>query len=319
MGAAATTPNVFAQYQFIAAQAAMLAAASAVVAGGQQQHFSSPQQQPVTPPSNAAAAASFFSLDQQQQQQQYGGNGNGNASSPTPPMAPSLDSQYTSVSTTSGFRREKVEAALRSKPQRGKKRDDLSAKERLELTRTRNREHAKTTRIRKKARYQELLECEAKLQTMLQLQETEDLQRKAVETFISLRQNMIRCCGSSQESASREDVEEETEGLGYDYCQSEASSSQSGKENEPRSAKWSSEGPIAKAGSTTTTTQPVDHASILAKLIVQEEEHFDFQVNNPIQALSDDTMPLMKTLMATDQQLVDRAVERYGVGAQKFF
>lgn len=39
-----------------------------------------------------------------------------------------------------------IEAALRSKPQRGRKRDNLSALERLELTRTRNREHAKTTR-----------------------------------------------------------------------------------------------------------------------------------------------------------------------------
>ena len=44
------------------------------------------------------------------------------------------------------IRKDKVEAALRSKPQRGKKRDDLSDKERLELTRSRNREHAKTTR-----------------------------------------------------------------------------------------------------------------------------------------------------------------------------
>jgi hypothetical protein len=41
---------------------------------------------------------------------------------------------------------DKIEAALRSKPQRGRKRDDLSDKERLELTRTRNREHAKSTR-----------------------------------------------------------------------------------------------------------------------------------------------------------------------------
>jgi hypothetical protein len=44
------------------------------------------------------------------------------------------------------FRQEKVEAALNSKAQRGKKRDNLSASERLELTRTRNREHAKGTR-----------------------------------------------------------------------------------------------------------------------------------------------------------------------------
>jgi len=39
-----------------------------------------------------------------------------------------------------------IEAALRSKPQRGRKRDNLSELERLELTRTRNREHAKSTR-----------------------------------------------------------------------------------------------------------------------------------------------------------------------------
>lgn len=43
-------------------------------------------------------------------------------------------------------RKDKVEAALKSKPQRGKKRDNLNVMERLELTRTRNREHAKSTR-----------------------------------------------------------------------------------------------------------------------------------------------------------------------------
>lgn len=43
-------------------------------------------------------------------------------------------------------RTNEIEAALRSKPQRGRKRDNLSALERLELTRTRNREHAKSTR-----------------------------------------------------------------------------------------------------------------------------------------------------------------------------
>jgi hypothetical protein len=44
------------------------------------------------------------------------------------------------------MRRENVEAALRSKPQRGRKRDNLNDEERSELTRTRNREHAKSTR-----------------------------------------------------------------------------------------------------------------------------------------------------------------------------
>ena len=44
------------------------------------------------------------------------------------------------------IRKGEVEAALRSKPQRGRKRENLNAEERLELTRTRNREHAKSTR-----------------------------------------------------------------------------------------------------------------------------------------------------------------------------
>ena len=47
---------------------------------------------------------------------------------------------------SSSIRKEKVAEALRSKPQRGRKRDDLNETERLELTRTRNREHAKSTR-----------------------------------------------------------------------------------------------------------------------------------------------------------------------------
>lgn len=45
-----------------------------------------------------------------------------------------------------GIRKHLIEQALRSKSQRGKKRESLSEEERLELTRTRNREHAKTTR-----------------------------------------------------------------------------------------------------------------------------------------------------------------------------
>ena len=56
---------------------------------------------------------------------------------------------YAGVRTSShriDVRRNKIENALRSKPQRGRKRDDLSVEERMELTRTRNREHAKSTR-----------------------------------------------------------------------------------------------------------------------------------------------------------------------------
>jgi len=51
-----------------------------------------------------------------------------------------------SLTAAEAIRKEKVAEALRSKPQRGRKRDNLSEKERLELTRTRNREHAKSTR-----------------------------------------------------------------------------------------------------------------------------------------------------------------------------
>lgn len=43
-------------------------------------------------------------------------------------------------------RSDKILNALNSKPQRGKKRRDLSDMERQELTRTRNREHARSTR-----------------------------------------------------------------------------------------------------------------------------------------------------------------------------
>jgi len=88
-------------------------------------------------------------------------------------------------------RRDKVAEALRSKPQRGKKRDDLSEKERLELTRTRNREHAKSTRQRKKARYQELLDREEQL---LEFQSSEQLQSQrvaSIEAILRARQQVL--------------------------------------------------------------------------------------------------------------------------------
>ena len=43
-------------------------------------------------------------------------------------------------------REDEIKAALESRPQRGKKRDNLTALERKELTKTRNREHARSTR-----------------------------------------------------------------------------------------------------------------------------------------------------------------------------
>jgi hypothetical protein len=104
----------------------------------------------------------------------------------------SPEKKVKSPEPTSSIRQEKVAEALRSKPQRGRKRDDLSETERLELTRTRNREHAKSTRVRKKARYQELLDRE---ELYLQQQEQEDIEfqkRNSIQTIISLRQDMLR-------------------------------------------------------------------------------------------------------------------------------
>lgn len=72
-------------------------------------------------------------------------------SSPSPSLLPRSQPSPTERKDSLGrtkeeVRKEKVDEALRSKPQRGRKRDNLSEKERLELTRTRNREHAKSTR-----------------------------------------------------------------------------------------------------------------------------------------------------------------------------
>ena len=46
----------------------------------------------------------------------------------------------------STVREDEIQAALTSKPQRGRKRMNLTAEERKELTKTRNRDHARTTR-----------------------------------------------------------------------------------------------------------------------------------------------------------------------------
>jgi hypothetical protein len=90
------------------------------------------------------------------------------------------------------IRQQEIEKALLSKPQRGRKRANLNEVERLELTRTRNREHAKSTRIRKKMRYEELLDCEKKI---LELEEREDLKyrrRCGVIGLLALRQQMLQ-------------------------------------------------------------------------------------------------------------------------------
>ncbi|CAB9501300.1 expressed unknown protein [Seminavis robusta] len=88
-------------------------------------------------------------------------------------------------------RKDEVEAALRSKPQRGRKRENLNAEERLELTRTRNREHAKSTRIRKKARYQELLDTEQKFLEFQNEAEIKGKRSGSMMKFLDARARML--------------------------------------------------------------------------------------------------------------------------------
>lgn len=88
-------------------------------------------------------------------------------------------------------RAKQVEAALRSKPQRGRKREDLNEMERLELTRTRNREHAKSTRIKKKARYQELLDEERHLKDFRTRASLDQERRTSVLQYVTARQQML--------------------------------------------------------------------------------------------------------------------------------
>ena len=59
---------------------------------------------------------------------------------------PAREEQRKRKRTPSVTSAEKVQAALRSQPQRGKKRINLSKEEREELIKTRNREHARNTR-----------------------------------------------------------------------------------------------------------------------------------------------------------------------------
>lgn len=88
-------------------------------------------------------------------------------------------------------RKEKIIEALKSENQRGKKRQDLNDMERLELTRTRNREHAKSTRLRKKARYDELLKFEEHMQSILKTNDLREERENCVQNFLSVRQDML--------------------------------------------------------------------------------------------------------------------------------
>jgi hypothetical protein len=108
-------------------------------------------------------------------------------------------------------RRDIIEAALLSQPQRGRKRDNLSLVERLELTRTRNREHAKSTRIRKKLRHQELIDKESQLRSILKKEEMNKRQCQRVLEYINLRQSTLqvlcRLDLSSRDEEQRSNVE----------------------------------------------------------------------------------------------------------------
>mmetsp|Transcript_1830 Transcript_1830/g.2631 ORF Transcript_1830/g.2631 Transcript_1830/m.2631 type:complete len:701 (-) Transcript_1830:348-2450(-) len=90
------------------------------------------------------------------------------------------------------IRSDKIKAALQSKPQRGRKRDNLNVLERRELTRTRNREHAKSTRIRKKARYEELVHNEKMYFDLKQERDLEEYRRLTVIKFMEIRTQFIR-------------------------------------------------------------------------------------------------------------------------------
>lgn len=104
-------------------------------------------------------------------------------------------------------RKSEIEAALRSRPQRGRKRENLSNEERLELTRTRNREHAKSTRMRKKARYQELLDNEEKFKELQKARDLTDDRIQCVLDFLVVRTQMLRGISSVDDNTKAESSE----------------------------------------------------------------------------------------------------------------
>lgn len=113
----------------------------------------------------------------------------------------SVQSFKSTNTTPEAIRKEQIERALHSKPQRGKKRENLTESERLELTRTRNREHARSTRNRKKARYEELLAKEEHLDKLEQQLRLDQARRQTVVDFLGVRQQMVRQLGRSPTSA----------------------------------------------------------------------------------------------------------------------
>jgi hypothetical protein len=108
--------------------------------------------------------------------------------SPDRPAVKAATSATSSSNDASSNKNNKAEAiilqALQSTSQRGRKRVNLNDDQRHELTRTRNREHARATRVRKKQRYQELTEKEQQLQELESIQELADKRRQAVMTLL---------------------------------------------------------------------------------------------------------------------------------------
>jgi len=140
---------------------------------------------------------------QQQQHQQKGGNFGRpafNMGFSNSPILPNVLTQSAQVDAEAeqGSKRQKacvradeVEKALHSKPQRGKKRENLTSSEKKELTKTRNRMHATKTRIRKKARHDELVECEEQYHKMSKEREVHDGRRKSVARFMKFRGDLL--------------------------------------------------------------------------------------------------------------------------------
>jgi hypothetical protein len=102
------------------------------------------------------------------------------------------------------IRREEVVKALHSKPQRGRKRRNLNEEERQELTRTRNREHAKSTRERKKQRHLELLDMERLYQEVKRQQDMQGQRREIVCRFVAARQAMLQQVLDHENSSPKE-------------------------------------------------------------------------------------------------------------------
>jgi hypothetical protein len=121
-------------------------------------------------------------------------------------------------------RSEQVEKALRSKPQRGRKRDCLVGAERLERTRNRNREHACNTRLRKKARFQELEEKEKKLQVIEEERHLDSQRRQSLVDFFAMRERMahkLAHSGSKDDDVDIFDVSdfiEDVDDFKFDEC-----------------------------------------------------------------------------------------------------